>query len=125
MPIPRAVANFNRRVTNPIQRLWAPRLPLFALIEHTGRKSGKQYTTPVTAFVKDNKVAVMLNYGQESDWVRNIRAAGTAGVVHRGKHYALTSPRIIPSDSPDLPRAAKLVFGSVSDGALYATITEG
>ncbi|WP_018180622.1 nitroreductase family deazaflavin-dependent oxidoreductase [Jongsikchunia kroppenstedtii] len=125
MPVPRAVANFNRRVTNPIQRLWAPHLPLFALIEHTGRKSGKAYTTPVTAFVEGDKIIVMLNYGQKSDWVRNIRAAGSAGVIHRGTHYKLTGPRIIPSDSPDLPRAAKLAFGPVADGALYATITKG
>lgn len=37
----RLIARFNKYVTNPLQRLWAPRLPYMAVIEHTGRKSGR------------------------------------------------------------------------------------
>ena len=47
----RVIAHFNKYVTNPLQRLWAPWLPYMAVIEHTGRKSGKPYRTPVMAFV--------------------------------------------------------------------------
>ncbi|MEN4400183.1 nitroreductase family deazaflavin-dependent oxidoreductase [Mycolicibacterium conceptionense] len=93
----RVIARVNKYVTNPLQRLWAPWLPYMAVIEHTGRKSGKPYRTPVMAFIDDKSVRVVLNYGEQSDWVRNIRAAGHAEVVHRGKRYQLTNPRIIPA----------------------------
>lgn len=43
MQIPQSVARFNRRVTNPIQRLWAGRAPTFGILEHVGRKSGKTF----------------------------------------------------------------------------------
>ncbi|MEW2478839.1 nitroreductase family deazaflavin-dependent oxidoreductase [Mycobacterium sp. NPDC049093] len=91
----RVIAHFNKYVTNPLQRLWAPWLPYMAVIEHTGRKSGKSYRTPVMAFVDHKSVSVVLNYGERSDWVRNVRAAGTASVRHRGQRYLLTNPRII------------------------------
>ncbi|OFB37784.1 hypothetical protein BA059_17650 [Mycolicibacterium sp. (ex Dasyatis americana)] len=93
----RVIAQFNKYVTNPLQRLWAPWLPYMAVIEHTGRKSGKPYRTPVMAFVDSKSLRVVLNYGEQSDWVRNIRAAGRADVLHRGKRYQLTDPRIIPA----------------------------
>ncbi|WP_442930876.1 nitroreductase family deazaflavin-dependent oxidoreductase [Mycolicibacterium sp. 050232] len=93
----RMIARFNKYVTNPLQRLWAPWLPYMAVIEHTGRKSGKPYRTPVMAFVDSKSVRVVLNYGDHSDWVRNVRAAGAADVVHRGRRYRLSEPRIIPA----------------------------
>lgn len=103
----RALARFNRYVTNPIQRLWAPYLPYMAILEHTGRKSGNRYRTPVMVFIKSDTVIVPLNYGTQSDWVRNILAAGSAGVIHRGRRYRLTDPQILPADSPDLPAALR------------------
>jgi hypothetical protein len=35
-------------------------------------------------FVDGAELVVILNYGTESDWVRNVRAADEARVVHRG-----------------------------------------
>ncbi|MCV7361269.1 nitroreductase family deazaflavin-dependent oxidoreductase [Mycolicibacterium neworleansense] len=93
----RMIARFNKYVTNPLQRLWAPWLPYMAVIEHIGRKSGRPYRTPVMAFVDHKSVRVVLNYGEHSDWVRNVRAAGSAQLVHRGRHYRLTDPRVIPA----------------------------
>ncbi|GAA3234719.1 nitroreductase family deazaflavin-dependent oxidoreductase [Actinocorallia longicatena] len=118
----RLIARFNRRVTNPIQRLWASRLPYLAVIEHTGRTSGRRYRTPVMAFVENGTLSVVLNYGAESDWVRNVRAAGSASVVHRGRRYRLTSPRVLPAGSPELP-AALPPAGDPPRDALHATLT--
>lgn len=115
------IARFNKYVTNPIQRRWAPYLPYYALIEHTGRKSGKAYRTPVMVFVEADALTVLLNYGTKSDWVRNIQAAGSATVVHRGKSYRLTEPRVLPTDSPELPAAIRA--GNSPSSALRATIT--
>lgn len=62
----RFIAQFNKRVTNPIQRLWAPRLRHMAVIEHRGRRSGTTYRTPVMVFVAGDELVVVLNYGVES-----------------------------------------------------------
>lgn len=90
----RSLARFNRHVTNPLQRLWAPRLRYMAVIEHRGRKSGQVYRTPVMAIIENSTMAVVLNYGVESDWVRNVLAAGSATVVNRGTRFRLENPRI-------------------------------
>lgn len=103
----RVVARFNKYLTNPIQGLWASRVPYYALIEHTGRKSGRAYRTPVMAFVHSSQIAIVLNYGTNSDWVRNIQASGSAVVVHRGRRFQLTDPQIVSADSSDLPEAVR------------------
>ncbi len=91
------------KVINRVPRLLAPRIPYMAVIEHSGRKSGNIYRTPVMAFVEGRDLSVVLNYGPHSDWVRNVLAAGSADVMHRGKRYRLTDPRVIPIDSAELP----------------------
>ena len=118
----RAIARFNKWVTNPIQRMWAPRLTYMAVIEHTGRKSGNTYRTPVMAFVDGGALSVVLNYGTASDWVRNVQAAGSAGVVHRGKHYRLIDPRVIPIDSAELPSGVRAIRTSARS-ALHGVLT--
>lgn len=120
----RVVARLNKRLTNPAAMALAPRLPYMAVIEHNGRKSGRSYQTPVMAFVDGGKLSVVLNYGTESDWVRNVQATGSAGVVHRGEHYRLTDPRVIPIDSPDLPSAMRVVR-TPARSALHGTLAPG
>jgi hypothetical protein len=44
------VAHFNRRVTNRLTRPPARRLPGFGVVVHRGRKSGREYQTPVNVF---------------------------------------------------------------------------
>ncbi|UNB50140.1 nitroreductase family deazaflavin-dependent oxidoreductase [Mycolicibacterium sp. YH-1] len=105
----RLIAQVNKRVTNPIQPLWASRLRHMAVIEHRGRRSGTTYRTPVMVFVEGDELVVVLNYGVESDWIRNVAAAGTAGVLHRGRRYRLTNPRVIPVNSAELPAAVRSV----------------
>jgi deazaflavin-dependent oxidoreductase (nitroreductase family) len=105
----RLIARFNRHVTNRTQQLWATRLRHAAVIEHRGRNSGKTYQTPAMAFVEDGSLAVVLNYGEQSDWVRNVVAAGTAVVLHRGKRYTLSAPRIVSLDSPELPAGVRAI----------------
>jgi hypothetical protein len=53
MQIPQWVARFNKYVTNPVQRIWAGYAPTFGILEHVGRKSGKQFKTPLTGFSTD------------------------------------------------------------------------
>src|SRR3954453_2203388 len=93
--VPQWVARFNKYVTNPVQRLWAGRLPGFGILEHVGRTSGKAYRTPLNVFPTDDGVAVLLTYGPDRDWLKNITAAGSAELQHMGKTIKLTSPRVM------------------------------
>ncbi len=99
MQLPQGLARFNRHVTNPIQRMWAGWAPTFAIIEHVGRRSGKPYRTPVTVFKAniDGKpgVAVLLTYGPDRDWLKNLTAAGGGRMRHYGKTFDIADPQVV------------------------------
>lgn len=120
----RIIARVNKYITNPVQRLWAPRAPYMAVIEHRGRRSGRSYRTPVMAFVNDGLIWVVLNYGVNSDWVRNVLAVGNAEVTHRGKRFTLTDPEIVPVDAARLPPHIRSV-GAPSRRVLCAVLQAG
>lgn len=96
MRLPQWLARFNRHVTNPIQRLWAGWLPTFAILEHVGRRSGKRYRTPLNVFNADTDgqpgVAILLTYGPDRDWLKNITAAGSGRMRRYGKTFEVTDP---------------------------------
>lgn len=95
MQLPQRLARFNRHVTNPIQRMWAGWAPTFGILEHVGRRSGKPYRTPLSVFSTDDGVAVLLTYGPDRDWLKNIMAAGGARMRRRGKTFEVTNPRVV------------------------------
>jgi deazaflavin-dependent oxidoreductase (nitroreductase family) len=99
MELPQGLARFNRYVTNPIQRMWAGWLPPFAIVEHVGRRSGKQYRTPVNAFYTsvDGKpgVAILLTYGPDRDWLKNLTAAGGGKMRRNAKTFGIVDPRVV------------------------------
>jgi deazaflavin-dependent oxidoreductase (nitroreductase family) len=90
-------AEFNRRVTNPLFRPISGWVPLWSIIEHTGRRSGKTYRTPVSMFTTPDGVAVALVYGPDRDWLKNLQAAGGGRVKLNGKTFAVTDPRVVPT----------------------------
>ena len=55
----------------------------FLRLEHVGRRSGRRYTAVVEALRYDpvtGEAVAMAGYGHRADWLRNVRAAGTASV---------------------------------------------
>ncbi|MQY17267.1 nitroreductase family deazaflavin-dependent oxidoreductase [Nocardia macrotermitis] len=92
MPLPRALARFNRRVTNPVAGLVAGRMPGLGVLVHRGRKSGRVYHTPVTVFNRDGAYRIALTYGRDVDWLKNILAAGEFELELDGRTIALTDP---------------------------------
>lgn len=90
-------ARFNRRVTNPLFLPISGWLPLWSITEHVGRRSGKTYRTPVSMFRTDDGVAVLLVYGPNRDWVKNLQAADGGRVTLYGKTFDVTDPRIVPT----------------------------
>ena len=95
MQLPQRLARFNRHVTNPIQRMWAGWAPTFGILEHVGRRSGKPFRTPLTVFSTDNGVAILLTYGPDRDWLKNIIAAGGGTMRRHGKTFGVTEPRVV------------------------------
>lgn len=120
----RIIARVNKYVTNPVQRLWAPRVPYMAVIGHRGRRSGRSYRTPVMAFVNNGQIWIVLNYGVDSDWVRNVLAAGNAEIAHRGKRFTLIDPRVVSRDSAKLPPHIQSI-GDPSRKVFWAVLNAG
>jgi deazaflavin-dependent oxidoreductase (nitroreductase family) len=117
----RRLARFNRAVTNPIQLLYAWLLPPWVVICHRGRRSGQLYRTPVNAYRRENTLAVVILYGEDSDWVQNVLAGG-GQVVRGGRTYDLVRPRLLaPADAPGAAGLARWV-GRVSGKLLVAEL---
>jgi deazaflavin-dependent oxidoreductase (nitroreductase family) len=95
MQLPQWLARLNRFVTNPIGRIWAGYAPAFGILEHIGRKSGKTYRTPLNVFSTDEGVAIMLTYGPDRDWLKNLDAAGGGRLQRYGRTFAVTEPRLV------------------------------
>jgi deazaflavin-dependent oxidoreductase (nitroreductase family) len=91
----RWVAAFNLAVTNRITSRFADRSPGFGILTHTGRKSGKLYRTPVNVFRAPEGFLIALTYGQESEWVKNVLAAGGCELETRGVRYQVSAPTIV------------------------------
>lgn len=109
IPIPRAVARFNRRWTNRFLEPLARRSSGFAVVHHRGRRSGLAYTTPVNAFPLDESVIVSLTYGQSADWVQNV-LAGPAELEDRSGTRRIVGSTIVGRAValPALPRPVRL-----------------
>ena len=93
----------NKRVVNPVQRLWAPWLPPLGLIVHRGRRSGAEYRSPVLAWRSGSRLYVVLYYGADAQWVRNVLAAGGGEVVRRGRRSRFTDVRVVRDGAEELP----------------------
>lgn len=112
MPIPDAVARFNRTATNRVTRPFAGRLPGFAVVHHTGRKSGRHYRTPVNIFPRPGGYIAALTYGPDRDWVRNVIAAGGCELEIRGKMIQVGEPEIVHDPSRgDMPPGVRQILG--------------
>ena len=74
-------------------------VPLWAAVEHRGRKSGRTYTTPVAiaASTRDS-LYIALPWGRGTDWVRNLQAAGGGTVRWKGRMYAVTEPAVVGAE---------------------------
>jgi deazaflavin-dependent oxidoreductase (nitroreductase family) len=107
MPLPRSLAEFNRRYTNRLSRRVAGWLPGFGIVIHIGRRSGRTYETPINVFRTQDGFVFALTYGR-ADWVQNVMAAGSAQLRTRRKLHVIANPRIIAAphhaDVPLVPR---------------------
>lgn len=105
MPLPRWLANVNKRVFNKMELKKGARPVLI----HVGRTSGATYFTPLDAHAVDGGYVFIVMYGPGSDWVQNILAAGTATLRLPSGEIQLSSPRLVSRDEvwADMPDTAK------------------
>ena len=90
------LARFNRRLPNRVIGTFAGRrLSPVALMVHQGRRSGRQYRTPVMPLPLGDGFLVSLPYGPRRDWVRNVLAAGRCTLQRGGRRFELTDPRLL------------------------------
>lgn len=129
MRVPRAVAKFHRRATNPVARSLTPWLPCLGTLEHTGRKSGKRYRTPLLVFKTQNGYAILIGYGLRSDWLKNVMAGGPTVLRKRGKAISLANPQIVEkAEAAPLVRPAPRLFYRIfpyNEAALMLTEIAG
>ena len=64
-------------------------------LSHVGRRSGRQYVTPVGARRVGDVIVIPLTFGNRSDWSQNVLAAGRCSVKLRGQDYVASSPIVL------------------------------
>jgi len=122
MQLPRSMARFNKRVTNPIQSRYAARIPPWIMLVHVGRTSGRSYRTPMMAWKRGDLLMIVILYGEQSNWVRNVLAADGAEVIRAGRTYRLRNPRVErPGGRRDLSPVGRLL-ARTSGKALVAEL---
>jgi len=91
MPYPRWLARINRALFNPRQ----VKTGKYPVVTHVGRSSGTVYRTPLDAHPTQGGYVLVVRYGPESDWVRNILFSGSATLRIGEAEYRLTAPRLV------------------------------
>ena len=72
-----------------------PHFRMAAQIRHVGRRSGRAYATPVSGRRSGDSVLLALTFGNQSDWVRNVRAAGGGSIRIDGQDYDVIRPQFL------------------------------
>ena len=85
------------RVLNPLMlKITARRqFAMAAEVRHVGRRSGRAYVTPVAARVSGDVAVIALTFGNQSDWSKNVRAAGSCSIRVNGQEYRATEPEFL------------------------------
>lgn len=100
---PYRVIKWYWKVANPPWMLIAGRLPGFALLETTGRRTGRKHHVPVGARLRDGSVWLVTAHASEVQYIRNIKADPAVRVRIRGR-WRDGVAHLVPED--DAPRRA-------------------
>ncbi|MFC7990531.1 nitroreductase/quinone reductase family protein [Streptomyces pilosus] len=117
----RAATAFQRRI-NPVLR----RLPLQTVLETTGRVSGLPRRTPVGGRRTGRSFWLVSEFGERSQYVRNITADPRVRVRVRGRWHTGTAV-LLPDDDPvarlrTLPRLNSAAVRALGAGLLAVRV---
>ena len=107
------IGKVNPRIARLAGTRWSP---TFSLLKHRGHRSGRIYSTPVSALPRGGFFWIGLAFGEEAGWMRNVMAAGECELRYRGTDYRLVEPVVLErsaarSQLPAMLRIAGPVVG--------------
>ena len=88
------VRQFNKAIFNRLILTFAGR-HIYAVVHHVGRRSGHAYTTPVVAVPMADGFIIALTFGADTDWCRNVLAAGQCMLQWHGLTYRVSRPEVV------------------------------
>jgi deazaflavin-dependent oxidoreductase (nitroreductase family) len=88
------------KITNPLALRLAGRrwFPLWAVLRHRGRRTGREYAIPVALLVTPDTFVIGLPWGPDTNWAQNVLAAGGCSIHWKGTDHQVTSPRLVGKD---------------------------
>ena len=102
---------FAIRFVSPVLRLVAAHLPYFALVRYRGRRTGRIYEIPLNVFRDRGEWVIVLTYGSDAEWVKNVLVAGEAEMTTRGRVVRLAKPTLIDVNALAFLPAPVRAFG--------------
>ncbi len=101
---------FTTKIFNRLSIHFAGWMPSFAILTHSGRKSGRTLRTPINVFRRGDHYVFALTYGSDVQWLKNIMAAGECWMRTRGRDIHLVEPELIVDPELRLmPRPVRLI----------------
>jgi deazaflavin-dependent oxidoreductase (nitroreductase family) len=67
----------------------------YAALHHVGRTSNRLYVTPLVAEPMEEGFVIPLPYGEDTDWCRNLVAAGKGTLDLNGETFLILNPRVV------------------------------
>jgi deazaflavin-dependent oxidoreductase (nitroreductase family) len=61
----------------------------FSIVTSVGRKTGKTYETPIIVQPTKDGFMIELTYGDQVQWYKNVRAAGTCLITYKTVEYRI------------------------------------
>jgi deazaflavin-dependent oxidoreductase (nitroreductase family) len=117
-PRQRIVNLVQKRFANPLMRV----VPIQTVLETTGRKSGRPRRTPIGGRLEGDRFWLVSEFGDRSQYVRNIQADPRVRVRVRGRWYTGTA-HLLPDDDAKarlraLPKMNSAAVRAVGDHLL-------
>lgn len=83
-------------------------VPVWGVVHHRGRSSGRQYRTPVAVLATPEHFLIPLPFGRRTDWCRNLLADGGGAVRWKGAEYQVDRLAVIDT-SAALPALGRIL----------------
>ncbi len=114
---PRTGTHFVNAVVNPFilrEGLAGGSASELGMLEHVGRRSGLLRRTPVHPEPTPNGFRILVPLGGQSEWARNVLAAGRCRLVIHEHAYELDAPAMVePREVAGLPTIARRVMAAL------------
>jgi len=88
------------KLTSALARQLAGRrwFPLWAVVRHRGRRSGREYAIPVAVLVTPEAFVMGLPWGPGTNWAQNVLAAKGCTIRWKAVDYRVTDPQLVGTD---------------------------